>query len=32
MSLLLRKYLEQRYDSHYVLDDYAILAKKELHF
>ncbi len=30
MSPLLRQYLDQRYDSHYVLDDYAILAKKEL--
>lgn len=32
MSLLLRKYIQQKYDSHYVLDDYAILAKKELCF
>ncbi len=30
MSLLLRQYLEQKYDSNYVLDDYTILAKKEL--
>ncbi len=30
MSPLLRQYLEQNYDSNYVLDDYAILAKKEL--
>jgi len=28
MSQLLRQYFEQGYDSHYVLDDYAILAKK----
>jgi len=28
MSLLLRQYLAQKYDSCYVLDDYAILAKK----
>lgn len=30
MSSLLRQYLEQTYDSNYVLDDYTILAKKEL--
>ncbi len=29
MSPLLRQYFEQKYDSNYVLDDYAILAKKE---
>lgn len=29
MSPLLRQYLEKKYDSNYVLDDYAILAKKE---
>jgi hypothetical protein len=28
MSLLLKQYLNQKYDSHYTLDDYAILAKK----
>jgi len=28
MSPLLRQYLEQRYDSHYALDDYIIIAKK----
>jgi hypothetical protein len=30
MSPLLRQYLKQKYDSHYTLDDYTILAKKEL--
>lgn len=29
MSPLRRKYLDSPYDSNYVLDDYAILAKKE---
>lgn len=28
MSLLLRQYLNQKYDSHYTLDDYVILARK----
>ncbi len=30
MTTLLRQYLDQSHDSNYVLDDYAILAKKEL--
>ncbi|WP_148662798.1 hypothetical protein [Scytonema hofmannii] len=28
MSSLLRQYFDQKYESHYVLDDYIILAKK----
>ena len=28
MSLILQKYFEQKYQTHYTLDDYVILAKK----